>query len=74
LTITLSILSLLLFGTTFESALNKKENTVWLLAKYFTDFCYDTIMHYQCTGHRLWFFLSFICMPSLNSLVKVVTN
>ena len=66
-------LSVVLFGTTIDKALNSENAFEYLLLST-REFIGDIIMNYICLGHRLWFFVSFIALPSLITFCKVLMN
>jgi len=72
-TLAVSLLSVLLFGTTIDKALSDNKPVDYLLLSV-RELIADTVMNYVCLGHRFWFFISFIVLPSLISFIKVVIN
>lgn len=64
---------MLIFGPTIDQAL-KSDSPIRYLGDSTKEFIADTVMNYICLGHRLWFFISFIVLPSLIGFIKVTTN
>ena len=66
----------LVFGVFFTNVLSNSSQEMKLQYAYDTtlEFLLETIMSQYCTGHRLWFFIAVIVLPSLVNTVKVITN
>ena len=70
MSVTGAVLVLLVFGTSIDLAGKRNESALG----YGAEFLKDLIMNYHCIGHRLWFFVCFIVVPSWTCLIKILTN